>query len=100
VQSVGRAVGKTRFKRIEELQSGHIGVSVSVGNVISFRSWTALTLPQLICDLLYEFVRCLTAINHSEQCHLANSGLYALPPANAVKVRKSLSRFATPAPVG
>ena len=64
-QSAGRAVGKTRFNRIDALQFGHGGMWA--GNVIGFRSWTALTLqPQLICHLLYEFVMCLTAINHSD----------------------------------
>jgi hypothetical protein len=91
VQSVGRAVGKIRFNRIDTLQPRHIGVSISMGNVIRFRSWTALTLQlQRICRLLYEFASCLIAINHSEQFQLLRKS--TSPACKATAEQKRTSR--------
>jgi hypothetical protein len=43
-QFFGRTVGSTRVNRIGALQSGHVGASVTIDDVMGFTSLTALTL--------------------------------------------------------
>ena len=43
-QSFGRTVGSNRVTRIGAPQSGHVGASVTIDDVMGFTSLTALTL--------------------------------------------------------